>query len=199
MGETTELRKTPLNQVHRAAGAKMVDFGGWDMPVHYSGILDEHAAVRTNVGLFDVSHMGEIEIRGPRALNLIQTISTNNAAKLFSGAGALLRPALRAWRICGRHSGSQGRRRRILHLRQCVESGQGLRAYRCPEPLRCEVENAGARYAQLAIQGPQALPTLQKLTRDRSRFASLLLVPGHRGLRCMGAHRTHRVYRRGWV
>ena len=62
------LKATPLNSVHRRMKAKMVDFGGWDMPVQYSGIIDEHNAVRTAVGLFDVSHMGEIEVRGPEAL-----------------------------------------------------------------------------------------------------------------------------------
>ena len=64
---TAELKRTPLYEVHRAAGAKMVDFGGWDMPVQYSGLVDEHNTVRNAVGLFDVSHMGEIEIRGPEA------------------------------------------------------------------------------------------------------------------------------------
>ena len=63
----------------------MVEFGGWEMPVQYSGILDEHHAVRTEVGLFDVSHMGEIEIRGPEALTLVQRVTTNNAAALQRG------------------------------------------------------------------------------------------------------------------
>ncbi len=62
----TELRKTALNSVHRRVGAKMVNFGGWDMPVEYSGIISEHLATRTAAGLFDVSHMGEIEVRGAR-------------------------------------------------------------------------------------------------------------------------------------
>ena len=65
---TAEVRKTALNSIHRQLGAKMVNFGGWDMPLEYSGILAEHEAVRTRAGLFDVSHMGEIEIRGPGAL-----------------------------------------------------------------------------------------------------------------------------------
>src|SRR5579863_8592888 len=71
---TAHLRKTALNHVHRRLGAKMVDFGGWDMPVEYSGILAEHEAVRTRAGLFDVSHMGEIEIKGERALDLVQHV-----------------------------------------------------------------------------------------------------------------------------
>jgi aminomethyltransferase len=64
MAAASALKTTPLNSIHRALGAKMVDFGGWDMPVQYTGIIDEHHAVRRAVGLFDVSHMGEIEIRG---------------------------------------------------------------------------------------------------------------------------------------
>ena len=65
---TAPLKKTPLNARHRASGARMVPFGGWDMPVEYSGITAEHMAVRTRAGLFDVSHMGEIEIAGKDAL-----------------------------------------------------------------------------------------------------------------------------------
>ena len=76
------LKKTPLNAEHRALGAKMVDFGGWDMPVQYTGIIDEHVGVRTRAGLFDVSHMGEIWVEGPQALDLVQFISSNDASKL---------------------------------------------------------------------------------------------------------------------
>src|SRR5213594_2247579 len=79
------LKKTPLNARHRAAGAKMVSFGGWDMPVEYSGIVNEHLAVRTRAGLFDVSHMGEIEIAGKDALAAVQRISSNDASKLAVG------------------------------------------------------------------------------------------------------------------
>ena len=79
------LKRTALNDVHRASGAKMVDFGGWDMPVQYSGLVDEHHAVRKAVGIFDVIHMGGIEIRGPEAQKLVDHVSTNNAAKLNIG------------------------------------------------------------------------------------------------------------------
>src|SRR5580693_8678909 len=79
------LKTTPLNAVHRRMGAKMVDFGGWDMPVQYSGLLDEHHTVRQKVGIFDVSHMGEIEVRGPEALKLVDYVSTNAASKLKIG------------------------------------------------------------------------------------------------------------------
>src|ERR1051325_9714155 len=78
MSESTgALKATPLNAVHRKMGAKMVDFGGWDMPVQYSGIIEEHHTVRQRVGLFDVSHMGEIEISGPDAFALTDSVTTN--------------------------------------------------------------------------------------------------------------------------
>src|SRR5262245_44786214 len=79
------LKKTPLNARHRASGAKMVAFSGWDMPVEYAGISQEHIAVRTGAGLFDVSHMGEIEIAGRDALAAVQRIASNDASKLSVG------------------------------------------------------------------------------------------------------------------
>src|SRR5439155_25562609 len=87
MEQITEapLKKTALNARHRASGAKMVPFGGWDMPVEYSGIVAEHMAVRQRAGLFDVSHMGEIEIAGKDALAAVQRISSNDASKLHVG------------------------------------------------------------------------------------------------------------------
>src|SRR6202008_2228509 len=79
------LKKTPLNAKHRASGARTVPFGGWDMPVEYSGIVDEHLAVRTRAGVFDVSHMGEVEIAGSDALKAVQHISSNDASRLSIG------------------------------------------------------------------------------------------------------------------
>ena len=80
-----ELRKTPLHARHRAANARMVPYAGWDMPVEYSGITNEHLAVRTRAGVFDVSHMGEIEIAGKNALAAVQLISSNDASLLSTG------------------------------------------------------------------------------------------------------------------
>jgi len=76
------LKRTPLYEAHVSIGSRMVDFAGWEMPVQYSGHIREHMAVREEAGLFDVSHMGEIEIRGSQALDLVQRISTNDASKL---------------------------------------------------------------------------------------------------------------------
>jgi aminomethyltransferase len=164
MSESAELRKTPLNAVHRAAGAKMVDFGGWDMPVQYSGILDEHRTVRTAVGLFDVSHMGETEIRGPEALTLVQSVTTNNAARLQPGQ-AQYSALLYA------HGGFVDDI--LVHKVAddcffiCVNASNQDKDFEhiaAQNRWNCSVENAGPRYAQLAVQGPRALETLQKLT-----------------------------------
>ena len=98
-----ELRKTPLHARHRAANARMVPYAGWDMPVEYSGITDEHLAVRTRAGVFDVSHMGEIEIAGKNALAAVQLISSNDASALSTGQAqyaALRRRRGRSWTTC---------------------------------------------------------------------------------------------------
>jgi aminomethyltransferase len=161
---TVELRKTALNSVHRRLGAKMVNFGGWDMPLEYSGIIAEHQAVRTRAGLFDVSHMGELEITGPDALKLVQWVSCNNAAKLIVGqahySGLMT--------SCGTfvddllvHKFSD------THYLLCVNAGNQDADFQhivANNRFDVAVENAGPRYSQLAIQGPRATEILQKLT-----------------------------------
>jgi len=79
---TTQLKRTPLYEQHRALGARLVEFGGWEMPVQYSGIMEEHRAVRTHAGLFDVSHMGEFKIEGPDALTFLQYLVPNDVSRL---------------------------------------------------------------------------------------------------------------------
>src|SRR3989337_2604611 len=78
-------RQTPLNEAHRKLGARLVDFAGWDMPVQYSSVIAEHDAVRNAVGLFDVSHMGEIEFSGPGALETANRLITNDLSKCADG------------------------------------------------------------------------------------------------------------------
>jgi len=142
----------------------MVDFGGWDMPVQYSGIIEEHHAVRTAAGLFDVSHMGEIEIRGPEAGKLTDYVTTNAVAKLnigqahYSGLlydhGGFVDDIL-VHKVSGDH------------YFLCVNASNQDKDFehiRSRNRFDCTVENAGGRYAQLAIQGPRARATLQKLT-----------------------------------
>src|SRR5215470_3441522 len=82
---TEPLRKTPLHGLYREMGARLVDFAGWEMPVQFTSLIEEHQAVRNAAGLFDVSHMGEIEVRGTGALALIQRLTCNDAARLVSG------------------------------------------------------------------------------------------------------------------
>jgi aminomethyltransferase len=162
---TAEIRKTALNSTHRRMGAKMVNFGGWDMPLEYSGILAEHDAVRKRAGLFDVSHMGEIEVRGAGALDLVQWVTCNDAAKLIVGQA--------------QYSGLMTDRGTFVddllvhkisdtHYLLCVNASNQDGDFRhIVTHNRAEVkaENAGPRYSQLAIQGPQAKEILQRLTR----------------------------------
>jgi aminomethyltransferase len=81
----SELKRTPLRDFHAAHGARLVDFAGWEMPVQYRSILEEHKAVRRTAGLFDVSHMGEVDVRGADAGKFLNRLVTNDVAKLFPG------------------------------------------------------------------------------------------------------------------
>jgi len=142
----------------------MVDFGGWDMPVQYSGIIDEHNAVRNSVGLFDVSHMGEIELRGPEAGKLADFVTTNAVARLKTGqahySGLLYEHGGFVDDILVHKVGDD-------HYFLCVNASNQDKDFehiRSLNRFEATVENAGPRYAQLAIQGPKARATLQKLT-----------------------------------
>lgn len=164
MSTAPELKKTPLFDLHRSLNAKLVDFGGWNMPVQYSGILQEHNAVRTSVGLFDVSHMGEIEIRGPQAAQLVDYVSTNNAAKLKVGQAhysALL------YEHGGFVDDILVHKVSDTNFFLCVNASNQEKDFdhiRSQNHFDAEVDFASDRYAQIAIQGPKAIDTLQKLT-----------------------------------
>jgi aminomethyltransferase len=164
MPDTQQLKATPLNSVHRSLGAKMVDFGGWDMPVQYSGIIEEHMAVRMAAGLFDVSHMGEVEVRGPEALQLVNYVATNNAAKLKDGQAhysALLYPHGCFVDDILVHRVSE------THYFLCVNASNQDKDYehiRDHNKFDADVDYTSERYAQLAVQGPKALEIVQRLT-----------------------------------
>ena len=179
------LKKTALNATHRALKAKMVDFGGWDMPVEYpcyppqrqgpvaggpgsgGGLIAEHLAVRTGVGLFDVSHMGEIQFRGPGALDAVQYITMNDASRLKDGQAhysALLTPNGGFVDDILVHRLSENDYLMVVNAGTTEKDYNWIR------------QQAGARhgvhisdyspyYSQLALQGPRALDTLQKLTK----------------------------------
>ena len=81
------LKRTPLFVAHQKLGGKLIEFGGWEMPVHYTGILEEHQAVRAAAGLFDISHMGEVRVRGPKAQDFLNHALTNDVRKAPAGRG----------------------------------------------------------------------------------------------------------------
>jgi len=161
---TATLHKTALNATHRHLGAKMVNFGGWDMPVEYSGIIAEHVATRTAAGLFDVSHMGEIEVRGRQALDLVQKVTCNNAAKLVAGQAHYSGLMTKAGTFVDDllvHKISDA------HYFLCVNASNQDKDFEHIvryNTFDCTVENAGPRYTQLAIQGPKATGILQRFT-----------------------------------
>jgi len=142
----------------------MVDFGGWDMPVQYTGIVDEHNTVRTAVGLFDVSHMGEIEIRGPEALKLVDHVSTNAAARLAIGqahySGLLYEHGGFVDDILV-HKVADDSYFLCVNASNQEKDFEHIRAH---NTFDCEVDFASPRYAQIAVQGPKALEVLSKLT-----------------------------------
>ncbi len=162
--QTEALRKTALNATHRAMGAHMVSFGGWDMPVEYSGIVSEHMAVRTCAGLFDVSHMGEVEITGENALKLVQKLTCNDAARLQAGQA--------------QYSGLMNDRGGMVddllvhkmsetHYFLCVNAARREADFDWitrQNDTGAEVRNTSDEYSQLAIQGPRSLAILRKLT-----------------------------------
>jgi aminomethyltransferase len=145
-------------------GARMVDFEGWDMPVQYSGVLEEHHAVRKAVGVFDVSHMGEIEIRGPEAERLVNYIATNDTARLVDGQAhysALL------YEHGGFVDDILVHRVSANHFFICVNAANQDKDFahiREHNRFDATVDNSGECFAQIAVQGPRALDTLQKLT-----------------------------------
>jgi aminomethyltransferase len=165
---TPTLRKTALHSTHRQMGAKMVDFNGWEMPVEYpsaGGIIAEHMAVRTAVGIFDVSHMGDIRLAGPDALAAVQRISMNDATRLAINQAqysAMLYP--------------QGTFVDDVIVHRLAEDdyllviNAGTRekdfdwAQENTRQFNCRVENLSDNYTQIAIQGPKAVRLLQKLT-----------------------------------
>jgi len=166
MSETITLRKTALNATHRTHKAKMVDFGGWDMPVEYSGITAEHTAVRTAVGLFDVSHMGDIQLRGPGSLAAIQQLSMNDAAKLAVGQAhysAMLYPNGTFVDDVVVHKLSENDYLIVINAGTREKDVQWVRKTIGHMP-GVHVNDFSDYYTQLAIQGPRAAETLQKLT-----------------------------------
>lgn len=160
----TQLKRTPLFTVYKQHGAKTIDFGGWDLPVQFSGIKEEHEAVRTKAGLFDVSHMGEIEVTGADSLKYLQKMMTNDVSLIKNGSAQYSA-------MCYENGGTVDD---LLiyklaedHYLLCVNASniekdfQWLNEHVTGEEV--ELVNLSEKMAQLALQGPMAEPVLQKL------------------------------------
>ncbi len=165
---TPTVRKTALNAVHRQMGAKMVEFNGWDMPVEYpssGGIIAEHNAVRNSVGIFDVSHMGDIRLVGPQALFAVQHITMNDASRLAVGQAqysALLYP--RGTFVDDVIVHRLGERDYLLVINAGTREKDFNWVRDNTREFDCFVENLSDDYTQIAIQGPRGVDVLQKLT-----------------------------------
>ncbi len=162
------MKKTPLNAAHRQLNARMVDFGGWEMPVQYSGVIAEHQAVRTTAGLFDVSHMGEIDVSGSSAQEFLQYVTTNDLTRLTNGK-------IQYTALCYGHGGVVDDltlyRFTAEHFMLCVNAAniakdldwlQSLASSGNYADLR--ITNDSDNYGLLALQGPQAQTILAPLT-----------------------------------
>ena len=165
------LKKTALNATHRALKAKMVDFGGWDMPVEYpcpgGGLIAEHIAVRTGVGLFDVSHMGEIQFRGPGALAAVQHLTMNDASRLKDGQAhysALLTPQGTFVDDILVHRLSENDYLMVVNAGTTEKDYAWIRKHAGTMP-GVHISDYSPYYSQLAVQGPRALEMLQTLTK----------------------------------
>jgi len=162
---TPAVRKTALNAVHRQLGAKMVDFNGWDMPVEYSGIIAEHNAVRTGVGIFDVSHMGDIRVAGREALASIQHISINDASRLAIGQAqysAMLYPQGTFVDDIIVHRLAEQEYLLVINAGTREKDFNWVRDN--TRQFDCVVENLSDDFTQIAIQGPRGVDVVQKLT-----------------------------------
>ena len=169
---STELRKTPLHAVHRRLGARMVNFGGWDMPVEYpanGGLLAEHKAVRKGVGVFDVSHMGDIRIRTGKTpgggLAAVQHLSMNDAAKLAIGQAqysAMLYPQGTFVDDVIVHRMGEDDFLFVINAGTREKDISWVREN--TKEMDCVVEDYSDAYTQLAIQGPRAADVVKKLT-----------------------------------
>jgi aminomethyltransferase len=170
------LKKTPLNEIHKKLGGRMVEFGGWEMPVQYSGVIEEHLAVRNAAGLFDVSHMGEIEVTGKGALDFIQELTINDASKLVNGQ-------VQYSAMCYSHGGVVDDvtlyRFDREHYFFCVNAANTDKDFAWMEEVLEEgdfgevtLRNVSDRFAQLALQGPASAAILTRLTdTDLERIA----------------------------
>lgn len=169
----SDLQRTPLYPVYAKYGAKTIDFGGWELPVQFSSITAEHEAVRTKAGLFDVSHMGEVEVSGPDALSYLQRLTTNDVAKLGKGQAQY---SVMCYPDGGTVDDLLVYKYADDHYLLVINASNIDKDFAwMQEQLSGDVQlkNISAQTAQIAIQGPRAEHILQKLTsRDLAKIGS---------------------------
>ena len=159
------LKNTALTKVHESLGAKMVPFAGYNMPVQYKGLIEEHHCVRKALGVFDVSHMGEFWVKGPKALDLIQKVTSNDASKLFDGKvqysclpnkeGGIVDDLL-VYRF------GEEEYFLVVNASNIEKDWNWIQQFN--QEIGAEMTNVSDDYSLLAIQGPLALKAMQKLT-----------------------------------
>lgn len=164
MTDEVKLKRTPFYNLHEEAGAKLIDFGGFEMPVQYDSIRQEHNAVRESVGVFDVSHMGEFFITGPEALDLIQYVTVNDASTLKAGKaqytamcyedGGIVDDLI-VYMLDGNHFMLVVNASNIDKDFEWIDEHNSFEA---------ELVNKSDDYCLLAVQGPKSVETLQKIT-----------------------------------
>lgn len=161
----TELKRTPLFEVYKEYGGKTVDFGGWELPVQFTSIKEEHEAVRTKAGLFDVSHMGEIEVKGPDSLDYLQKMMTNDVSKLKNGGAQYTA-------MCYETGGTVDDlliyKLEDEHYLLVVNASNIEKDFDWMQDHlagNVKIENLSEGMAQLALQGPLAEGVLQKLAK----------------------------------
>jgi aminomethyltransferase len=175
------LKRTPLYEQHLALNGRMVEFGGWEMPVQYSGIIEEHRAVRTRAGLFDVSHMGEFRIEGPGALDFLQYLVPNNVAKLEVNQTLYTQMCLPSGGTiddCTLYRLDEQRYLLVVNASTCDKDWAWVTQHASGFDLT-KLENATNEIALFAVQGPQAEAILQSLAdTDLSSIAYYRCRPG---------------------
>ncbi len=157
--------RTPLYDTHRALGARFVDFAGWEMPVQYTGIIEEHRAVRQRAGLFDVSHMGEIEVRGPGATEVCQKLTVNDVTRLADGQVQYSLLCLPSGGVVDDITVHRLTPQRYLLCVNASNTGKDYDWVREGAGGRAEVIDRSREFAQLALQGPEAMAILCACTR----------------------------------
>ena len=158
------LKKTPLYEAHKALGARIVDFAGWEIPVQYTGVIDEHLAVRSAVGIFDVSHMGEVEVSGPGALEAVKRLATNNIERVVDGQ---CQYTILCYEDGGTVDDTIVYRYNDERFLFCINASNVAKAFEWiskqvsgPDVL---VEDVSGEYAQIALQGPAAAQVIARL------------------------------------